>query len=299
MGNQHNNMTGQIICNISDLYRVKYEHGYIDCKAKGNFKNKNLKPLVGDKVIFDIDKKLITEIMSRKNELIRPPICNIDQALIVISVKEPEFDNYLLDKLISIITFNNIDIVICFTKLDLLNDQEFQMINKYISYYQKIGYSVVTNNQTQELKNILKNKVTVLTGQSGVGKSSLLNKLDVTLNLKTNDISYALGRGKHTTRHVELLIIDDALIADTPGFSSLNFYDMNKEDIKNSMIEFVEHMNECKYRDCLHLKEDGCQIKGLVEKGDILVSRYNNYQKFIQEDDEEYGKNIHFHSIKK
>lgn len=292
-------MIGQIIGNISDLYKVKYDNGYINCKARGKFKNNNMKPLVGDKVKFDINKQVITDLLPRKNELVRPPICNVDQALIVMSVKEPNIDLYLLDKMISIISFNNIEPVICFTKLDLLDNEELKTIEKYITYYQAIGYRVITNNKIDEILLILKNKVTVVTGQSGVGKSSLLNKIDDTLNLKTNVISHALGRGKHTTRHVELLELKDCLIADTPGFSSLDFYNMDKHDIKNSMIEFVKYMDKCKYRDCFHIKEDDCEIKNLVIKGNILESRYNNYQKFMQEKEDVNGKNIRFDSNKK
>lgn len=291
-------MKGQIIGNISDLYKVKYNAGYINCKARGKFKNEKLKPLVGDKVIVDVEKKLITELLPRKNELVRPPICNVDQALVIISVKEPNLDLYLLDKMISIINFNNIDVIICFTKLDLLNEEETLSINKYMDYYRKIGYTVLTNLDKSMLYEQLKNKITVVAGQSGVGKSSLLNKLDENLGLKTDIISYALGRGKHTTRHVELLEVKDCLIADTPGFSSLEFYNMNKEDIRNSMIEF-SNVNKCKYRDCFHIKEDECKIKSLVDEGVICESRYNNYQRFIQEKEDVDGKNIRFNSNKR
>jgi ribosome biogenesis GTPase len=296
---QQSNMIGQIICNISDTYRVKYNDNYIDCKARGKFRNNQLKPLVGDKVIFDQNKKIINELLPRKNELLRPPVCNVDQALIVISAKEPDLDLYLLDKLISIITYNNIDIAICFTKIDLLIDEEKKIIDDVINYYLKIGYKAFKNSNKNELIDTLKNKVTVLTGQSGVGKSSLINCLDSNLNLKTNEISLALGRGKHTTRHVELLEINGALIADTPGFSSIDFKNMSKIDIRDSMIEFAENLEKCKYRDCLHIKEDNCMIKELVNNGNILESRYNNYKKFIQEKEEDYDKNIRFHSVKK
>lgn len=287
-------MIGKIINNISDIYKVKYEKGCVECKARGKFKNDGIKPLVGDTVIFDIEKKIINEIRPRKNELVRPPISNVDQALIVISAKEPNLDLYLLDKMISIITFNNIDIIICFSKLDLLLKNEIQEIERYIKYYESIGYKVVKNTQIKELRKLLSNKTTVITGQSGVGKSTLLNLLDNELNLKTDNISHALGRGKHTTRHVELLEIEDALIADTPGFSSLSFYNMTKEDIKNSFVEFVKHKNECKYRDCSHLKEDNCIIKELVNNKKILQSRYDSYIKFIREKEDVHGKNIRF-----
>ena len=166
-------MVGQIICNISNLYRVKYGDKYIECTARGKFKNENLKPLVGDKVIFDKEKKLIIELLPRKNELLRPPICNIDQALIVMSAKEPNFDLYLLDKMISIINYNNINTIICITKLDLLSSEEGNKMDEYIKYYQKLGYEVLTNEQTEKIHSLLKNKITVLTGQSGVGKSTL------------------------------------------------------------------------------------------------------------------------------
>ncbi|MDD2203153.1 MAG: ribosome small subunit-dependent GTPase A [Bacilli bacterium] len=296
---QNNGVRGQIIGNISDLYKIKYNSGYINCKARGIFKKDNLKPLVGDNVIFDPENEIITELLPRKNELVRPPICNIDQALIVMSVEEPKLDFYLLDKMISIISYNNINVIICFTKLDLLDQSKEDEINEYIKYYKKIGYKVVINNQLEEVYKLLKNKITAITGQSGVGKSSLLNRLDKNLNLKTAEISHALGRGKHTTRHVELIEIGDCLIADTPGFSSLDFYNMNKEDIRNSMIEFTEYMDDCKYRDCFHLKEDGCKIKELVSKGIILSSRYSNYKKFIQEEEDANGKDIRFRTIKK
>lgn len=276
-------MYGQVIGNISDLYKVKYDDGYILCKARGKFKKDNLKILVGDKVIFDLDKKVITELLPRKNELIRPPICNLDQVLIVMSVKEPKFDSYLLDKMINVIEHNNINILICFTKLDLLKEEEKKMVNTYMNYYHKIGYTVIDNTNIKKIHDLLKNKITSVTGQSGVGKSSLINKLDSNLNLKTNSISYALGRGKHTTKHVELIEINDALIADTPGFSSLAFNNMSKEDIRDSMIEFSLYKDKCKYRDCFHLQEDDCHIKQLVSKGVILQSRYDNYKKFIQE----------------
>lgn len=272
-------MEGLIIKNISDLYTIKSQEGYFDCKARGVFRNKNIIPTVGDRVIFDKDKQIITDILDRKNILVRPPIANIDQALIVMSTINPTFSTYLVDKLINIIEFNNIKPIICISKLDLYNDEE---ISKYINYYKSIGYEVVLNTELEEIKELLNNKITVLTGQSGVGKSTLLNKLDNTLSLKTNDISYALGRGKHTTRHTEIYELFDGYIADTPGFSSL-LLDMKKEDVRDNMIEFNKYKDKCKYRDCMHLNEDDCEIKRLVKEGTIISSRYENYVKFISE----------------
>lgn len=274
-------MEGLIIKNISDLYVVKYNDKIYNCKAKGLFRKKGITPTVGDKVIFDEEKMVITDILTRKNILIRPPISNVDQAIIVMSVVNPTFSTNLVDKFINIIEYNNIKPILCLTKLDLLEDKT--AINKYIDYYKSIGYEVILNTEIDKIKELLKNKITVITGQSGVGKSTLLNKLDETLSLKTNEISYALGRGKHTTRHVELISLFDGYVADTPGFSSLTFIGMNKEDIRDNMIEFNNYKDKCRYKDCMHLKEDECEIKRMVEEGTILKSRYENYEKFVNE----------------
>lgn len=272
-------MEGIIIKNISDLYVVKCKDSVFNCKAKGIFRKEKITPTVGDKVIIDIEKKVINKVFERKNILVRPPISNIDQAIIVVSVKEPDFSTNLLDKFLVIIEYNNILPIICLTKLDLLENKK--NIDKYINYYKKLGYQVVENTDIDSIKNILKKKITVITGQSGVGKSTLINKLDKNLNLKTNVISKALNRGKHTTRHVELLELFDGLVADTPGFGALSFIGMTKEDIKNNMYEFKS--NNCKYKDCMHIKEDECIIKNLVNNDTILKSRYENYIKFINE----------------
>jgi ribosome biogenesis GTPase len=270
-----------IVKNISDLYFVKCDDIIYECKAKGIFRKDKITPTVGDKVEIDIDKKIITKILNRKNILIRPPISNIDQALIVVSVKEPDFSTNLLDKMLNIIEFNNIKPIICLTKLDLLNDNN--EIEKYIKYYRSIGYTIIKNTEKEKLKKFFKNKITVLTGQSGVGKSTLLNMLDDSLNINTNSISIALGRGKHTTRHVELLEMFGGLVADTPGFSALNFIGMTKSDIRDNMIEFNKYKDKCRYKDCMHVKEDECKIKEYVNEGKILKSRYDNYLKFIEQ----------------
>ena len=274
-------MEGLIIKNISDLYVVKSNDKIYNCKAKGLFRKEGITPTVGDKVIFDKEKMIITNILTRKNILVRPPISNVDQAIIVMSVVNPTFSTNLVDKFINIIEYNNIKPILCLTKLDLLEDKT--AINKYIDYYKSIGYEVILNTEIDKIKEILKNKITVITGQSGVGKSTLLNKLDETLSLKTNEISYALGRGKHTTRHVELISLFDGYVADTPGFSSLTFIGMNKEDIRDNMIEFNNYKDKCRYKDCMHLKEDECEIKRMVDEGTILKSRYENYEKFVNE----------------
>ena len=274
-------MEGIIIKNISNDYLVRSKNGEYLCRPRGKFRNMKLIPLVGDKVIFDEEKNYLLEILSRKNSLIRPSVANVDQAIVVSSVKMPELDTNLLDKMLTIISYNKIEPVICFTKLDLLNDLERIEINKYIDYYRSIGYVVVTNEDKNNFKDLFKDKITVLTGQSGAGKSSLLNFLDSGLNLKTDEISLALNRGKHTTRHTELYELLDGYIVDTPGFSSIDFRCMERSDIRDNMKEMFDNLHDCKYRDCMHIKEDGCRVRELVSDNVILESRYINYKNFI------------------
>ena len=259
-------MKGKIIKNISNDYTVETQDRkkYI-CKPRGKFRINNLIPLVGDIVEFDEKNNYLTDILPRKNELIRPSVANIDIAIIVMSVVNPEFSTNLVDKLINIIEYNNIKPVLCLSKLDLLKNNKDE-IDNIIAYYKSIGYLVLLNTETNKIKKLIDGNVVVLTGQSGVGKSSLLNRLDASLELKTNDISYSLGRGKHTTRHTELIPIFGGFIADTPGFSSLSFINMTKEDIKNNFVEFKNYT--CKYRDCMHIKEDDCSVKNAVKSGE-------------------------------
>ena len=273
-------MNGKIIKIVSNLYSVQVEDEVIECRARGKFRQEEITPLVGDLCKIDYENKYILEILPRKNYLMRPMIANVDAALIVVSVKDPNLSLNLLDKMISVISINNIEPVLCFSKLDLLTGSEKKEIKNLIKYYKKIGYQVVTNKDLRKLIKILKDKIVVVTGQTGAGKSTLLNKLDKNLNLKTDEISYALGRGKHTTRHVELFKFKNCYIADTPGFSSLDFKECTKEDIKNSFKEFEKYA--CEYKDCMHVKEKKCAVKLAVEKKIILQSRYENYLNFIK-----------------
>ena len=274
-------MEGKIIKLISNDYTVLSNNKKYICKSRGKFRKLKISPLVGDQVVFDDINNYILEVKKRKNELVRPPVANIDQAFIITSVKHPNFSTNLLDKLIDIIEFNNIEPIICFTKLDLLNKEEQNDIDVYINYYKKIGYKVFINTQISEIKEQFKNKISVFTGQTGAGKSTLLNNINPNLKIKTNDISYALGRGKHTTRHVELIELENGFVADTPGFSSLEFIDMKDIDIRDNFVEFELYKEKCKYRDCMHDKEDECEVKNKVRSGDILESRYQNYLNFI------------------
>lgn len=271
-------MSGKIIKIISNDYTVLSNNKEYICKSRGKFRNEKITPLVGDNVIFDEKNNYILKIETRKNELIRPPVSNIDQAVIITNVV-PEFNTNLLDKLLCIIEYNNIKPIICFTKLDLLDEEQLLNIKSKMKYYEKIGYTVFDNRDLENIKKIFKNKITVFTGQTGAGKSTLLNKIDEKLDLKTDEISKALGRGKHTTRHVELLSVCDGLVADTPGFSSLYFYDMTNIDIRDNFIEFNKYKENCEYRDCMHLNEQKCGIKNNEE---ILNTRYDNYVNFIE-----------------
>ena len=274
-------MEGIIIKNQSNDYTVRTKNGIYVCKPRGKFRQEKITPLVGDLVVIDDINKYLLEIKPRKNSLIRPSIANVDIAIIATSVKEPDFDSNLLDKLLTIIEYNNIKPIICLTKMDLLNSNELKEIKKIMNYYKNIGYQVVENTDKKGIMNLIKGKTVVLAGQSGAGKSSLLNKLDKNLDLQTNEISKALGRGKHTTRCVTLYEIDESLIADTPGFSSVDFRGMTKLDIRDNMKEMFDNLEKCKYRDCMHIKEDDCEVKRLVENNQILSSRYENYKSFI------------------
>ncbi len=273
-------MIGKIVKQISNDYTVKVDNNLYTCKARGKFKHDGITPLVGDNALIDPDNKLILEILPRINELIRPSIANVDQAVIVMSNKIPEFSLDLLDKLLCIIEYNNIKPIIYVSKTDLLDSDELDMLEDVINYYRVIGYKVYTD---LSIKEVFKDKVTVFVGQSGAGKSTLLNKLDSNLSLITGEVSEALGRGKHTTRHVELINTLGGLIADTPGFSKISFIGMSKEDIRDNFIEFNKYRDECKYKDCMHDKEDECEIKNEVNNSNILKSRYQNYLKYIKE----------------
>ena len=274
-------MKGQIIKIISNLYTVDVEGKIYECHSRGKFRNLNITPLVGDNVVIDPDNNYILEVLERKNSLVRPLVANIDQAFVITSVKQPDFSTNLLDKLLTVLEINNIDAIICITKFDLLNRREKKEIKKYLKYYKKLGYKVVRNKEIRKIKKMFKNKTTVFTGQTGAGKSTLINKLDRNLNLATGEISKALGRGKHTTRHVELLKLYKGKVLDTPGFSSIDLSTYSKDEIKKSFVEF--NNIPCPYKDCNHLNEKECKIKELVRDNKILDSRYENYKKFIME----------------
>lgn len=272
---------GIIIKQISNQYQVidKDENIY-DCIAMGKLRLKN-SPKVGDNVLFEFleDKYAIQEVLERKNELIRPSIANVDQVIILMSSIEPNFSNKLLDRLLAIIEYNDIKPVIVITKMDLITNE----LDAEIEKYRNIGYQVIKTGLNYDLKEfdaVFKNKISVLTGNSGVGKSSLLNRLNPDFNLRTQITSKALGRGKHTTRHTQLYKINDGWVGDTPGFSSLDFSQYDPLKMAQSFIEFEKF--KCKFQNCVHINEPNCGVKSAVAEHKINKQRYENYLEIIK-----------------
>lgn len=274
-------MQGEVVKVISNQFYVKVNNNVLICTQRGVLKKNKTLPLVGDKVLVDIEKRVIEKILPRKNEIVRPPVANIDQAIVVTSLKHPDFSTNLLDKLLVQLEINKIKPIICLTKKDLLDNVELTNYLEIINYYQKIGYLVLDNTETKKILKELENKITVFLGQTGAGKSTLLNKLFPDLNLKTGEVSLALGRGKHTTRVVEIIEIGSIKVLDTPGFSALSFLKYDLESVKEAFIEFKNY--PCLYKDCNHDKEPECNLKKAVLAGQVLESRYENYLNFKKE----------------
>lgn len=274
-------LKGIIIKNISNTYTVLVDKQRINCTPRGKFRNEKKTPLVGDECIIDEQNKYILELLPRKNELKRPNVCNVDFCLIVTSMKSPSFNALLLDKEISLSLLSKISPVLYFSKVDLLTKEEQKEYFLIKKMYQNIGFSVFDEQSLNELCAFLQAKIVVLTGQTGAGKSTLIKKLAPELNIKTNEISKALNRGKHTTRHTEIYDVLGIWFCDTPGFSSLNLTEYPKEEIKNSFKEFQNYT--CKFRDCMHIKEQNCAVKEALEKGLINESRYESYKKMLSE----------------
>ncbi|MBU8708278.1 ribosome small subunit-dependent GTPase A [Bacillus subtilis] len=287
---------GKIIKALSGFYYVLDESEdsdkVIQCRGRGIFRKNKITPLVGDYVVYQAenDKEgYLMEIKERTNELIRPPICNVDQAVLVFSAVQPSFSTALLDRFLVLVEANDIQPIICITKMDLIEDQDTEdTIQAYAEDYRNIGYDVyLTSSKDQDsLADIIphfQDKTTVFAGQSGVGKSSLLNAISPELGLRTNEISEHLGRGKHTTRHVELIHTSGGLVADTPGFSSLEFTDIEEEELGYTFPDIREKSSSCKFRGCLHLKEPKCAVKQAVENRELKQYRYDHYVEFMTE----------------
>lgn len=280
---------GRIVKALAGYYDVRYENQTVRCRARGLFKKKGISPLVGDWVTFDPsgnDEGYVTEIAPRSRQLIRPPVANIDLAVVVVSWKEPELNTLLLDKFLVHIEQAGLDALICLTKQDLATNKD-QTIPKV---YENMGYRVVSVGFPLEeqalpiLERELCDRLSVLAGQSGAGKSTLLNELIPGVNLETGDISKKLGRGRHTTRHVELIALPGGgYVADTPGFSSLDFFNIETEELSDYFRDMAAFRGQCKFRGCLHDSEPGCAVKQGVKDGAISEKRYEHYKGLLQE----------------
>lgn len=283
-------LEGRIIKGVGGLYFVKTTEGVIKSRARGVFRVEKTIPLIGDLVNIRISEEdnmgYIIDIKERKTELLRPAVANITQAIIVMSVKNPEINTWLLDKFLLMAEYENLNIVIVFNKSDLDNKKAEEL--KEI--YEKAGYEVVIASTSldvgiDDVKKYLKDNISVFAGPSGVGKSSLLNKIHKGFKLEIGDISAKNKRGKHTTRHIELLELDDnSFVLDSPGFSSLslNFIE-DESEVRNYFKEIHEYGKDCKFLSCLHNKEPGCAVKNAVEKNNINNSRYTNYLLLLEE----------------
>ncbi len=286
-------MIARIVRIISKNYQLLCADGRrVDAIVMGKVRLQMI-PCTGDLVEADeIDGKyVIQKILPRRNHLIRPFVANVDQALIVMSVKDPDFSSVLVDRLSFLIVNAGITPLLCVTKTDLGMSAECE---EQIREYEAGPMQVVRTSKSSldpSLAGILAGKVTVLTGQSGAGKSTLLNTLEPSFRLATQEISKALGRGRHTTRHNELHPVAGGLVADTPGFSSLDFSRMSASDLAESVQEFRPYLGTCRFNDCVHQNEPGCSVKAAVEAGNIPERRYRNYLavlKMIQERREKY-----------
>ena len=285
-------MQGKIIKGIAGFYYVHVvESGVYECKAKGVFRKEKIKPLVGDNVeieVLDESEKTgnITEVLPRKNELVRPAVANIDQALVVFAVTEPEPHFNLLDRFLVMMECKEIPVVLCFNKKDIASKPELASLQEI---YRACGYQVVftsalNQENIEEVGKLLSGKTTVIAGPSGVGKSSLINLLQSGVQMETGSISRKIARGKHTTRHAELITIDEnSYIMDTPGFSSLYVNDFDKSELKYYFREFAPYEGKCRFSGCDHVHEPGCAVKEALEEGKIHPVRYEDYLEMYRE----------------
>lgn len=280
---------GIIQQSLSGFYDVLSENKLYRTRGRGNLRQRKIKPMVGDQVEFDSPNQkegYLLNVLPRKNFLVRPPIANVDVAIVVTAVKEPIFSSNLLDRQLVALETQQIEPIIYFTKTDLFEQTEYEQFKLIAAGYEAIGYSVILQSEPfakesiEMLEGLVSSKIGVVMGQTGAGKSTLLNHLAPDLNLATGVISQALQRGKHTTRKVSLLAINDSLIADTPGFSSYETFDMTVEQLPHYFPEISEIGQQCRFRGCLHLKEPECAVKEAVSNGTIMESRYKNYSQF-------------------
>ena len=292
-------MQGKIIKGVGGFYYIHLPDNRIfECKAKGVFRNQNIKPTVGDNVLMDIiDEQALTgnivDILPRENSLIRPMVSNVDQAVIIFALSDPKPNFNLLDRFLIMMDRQDVKTIICFNKADLVHYEE---ADKLKIIYEACGYDVIITSTyskasldskecgVEALQSLIKGKTTVFAGPSGVGKSSLLNALNPNANAQTGSISEKIKRGKHTTRHSELIWVgEDTYIMDTPGFSSLFVEKMECEDLKEYYSEFVRYQKDCRFNGCVHINEPDCGVKNALEAGEISSLRYENYKQLYDE----------------
>ncbi len=284
-------LNGQIIKGIGGFYYVDTDNGLYECRARGIFRKQKVTPLVGDRVSISVvdeetKKGVVEDIKKRDTELVRPPIANVDKVLIVFAIKNPKPNLSLLDRFIVLAEKENLEIVVVLTKVDLDDDDK---LNELKAIYELSGYKVIpVSNETKlnvdKIKDELRDNVVVFAGPSGVGKSSLLNEIDKNFKLQTGEVSDKIKRGKHTTRHAELLKLEcGGMVADTPGFSSLTLDDIGETELKGYFIEFDE-FDDCKFGSrCIHENEPSCAVKEAVENGEISKQRYESYIQLLNE----------------
>lgn len=285
-------MQGKIIKGIAGFYYVHVaESGIYECKAKGSFRNQKVKPLVGDDVRLEVlneeeKKGNIEEILPRKNQLIRPAVANVDQALVIFSAAKPRPNFNLLDRFLILMEYQQVPVVVCFNKQDLAAEEELAVLEQT---YRSAGYEVRFTSAAREeglgeIRALLKGKTSTVAGPSGVGKSSLINLLVPEAEMETGNISRKIERGKHTTRHSELFALEEGgFIFDTPGFSSIYLPDMEKEELETYFPEFARYEPKCRFQGCAHIHEPGCGVKEALEAGEISPIRYENYKLLYEE----------------
>ncbi|MDY3855147.1 MAG: ribosome small subunit-dependent GTPase A [Butyribacter sp.] len=285
-------MQGKIIRGIAGFYYVHTpQAGIVECKAKGIFRNQKRKPLVGDNVllsILDEENKTgnITQIVERQNQLIRPAVANVDQAVVIFAVSFPKPNLNLLDRFLLMMETQGIPTIICFNKTD---DSDEEAIQELISNYENSGCdifltSTVTGQGIETFREALLGKTSVFAGPSGVGKSSVMNVLFPEANMETGEISEKIKRGKHTTRHSELFYLgQETYVMDTPGFTSLSLPDIEKEELKDYYEEFIPYQDQCRFQGCVHINEPDCMVKQALEEQKIAEKRYENYKQFFEE----------------
>ena len=285
-------MQGKIIKGIAGFYYIYAEDGNVyECKAKGIFRKDNFKPLVGDNVeitVLNEEEKegSVTSILPRRNSLIRPAVANVDQAFLIFAMENPKPNFLLLDRFLIMMKQQEIPAVICFNKKDVGEKEEME---KLYEIYTGCGYRVVLSSTYEgegmdEIHEILKGKTTVVAGPSGVGKSSITNCMQGEVQMETGEISKKLKRGKHTTRHSQVIPVEkNTFLVDTPGFSSLYLIDMKEEELRDYFPEFAMYEPQCRFQGCMHIHEPGCAVKEALSEGKISQQRYDNYLALYEE----------------